>query len=209
MNQHFLKLRQHFKADMMARYGVDEALYDAASRSIAALAVPFAVRRGELLQRVGQTAREVFWLTGGVARVGYVSEGGNEVTMRFATEGHIANAYEDLLEYRGEQPSPSFIVAETSVQGFRFDWEQMSLLRGQDAQLMAYMMRLLEFAVGSQARRFITHTASSADERLFNFREEYPQLERRISQKVLASYLQITPAYLSQLMRREQEQQAA
>ena len=209
MNQHFLKLRQHFKADLMARYCVDEALYDAASRSIAALAVPFAVRRGELLQRVGQTAREVFWLTGGVARVGYVSEGGNEVTMRFATEGHIANAYEDLLEYRGEQPSRSFIVAETSVQGFRFDWEQMSLLRGQDPQLMAYMMHLLEFAVGSQARRFITHTASSADERLFNFREEYPQLERRISQKVLASYLQITPAYLSQLMRREQEQQAA
>jgi CRP-like cAMP-binding protein len=209
MNQHFLKLRQHFKADMMARYGVDEPLFDAASRSIEPLAVPFAIRRGELLQRVGQTAREVFWLTGGVARVGYVSEGGNEVTMRFATEGHIANAYEDLLEYRGAQPSRSFIVAETSVQGFRFDWEQMSLLRARDQELMAYMLRLLEFAVGSQARRFITHTASSADERLFNFREEYPQLERRISQKVLASYLQITPAYLSQLMRREHEQEAA
>lgn len=209
MNQHFLKLRQHFKADMMARYAVDEQLFDAASRAIAPLAVPFAVRRGELLQRVGQTAREVFWLTGGVARVGYVSEGGNEVTVRFATEGHISNAYEDLLEFRGEQPSRSFIVAETSVQGFRFDWEQMSVLRGQDPVLMAYMMRLLEFAVSSQARRFVTHTASSAEERLANFREEYPQLERRISQKVLASYLQITPAYLSQLMRREQEQEAA
>jgi len=209
MNQHFLKLRQHFKADMMARYGVDEQLFDEATRRIGPLAVPFAARRGELLQRVGQTGREVFWLTGGVARVGYVSEGGNEVTMRFATEGHIANAYEDLLEVRGQQPSRSFIVAETSVQGYRFDWEQMSALRSQDPVLMAYMLRLMEFAVASQARRFVTHTASSAEERLYNFREEYPQLERRISQKVLASYLQITPAYLSQLMRREQEQEAA
>jgi len=209
MNQHFLKLRQHFKADMMARYGVDEQLFDEATRRIEPLAVPFAARRGELLQRVGQTGREVFWLTGGVARVGYVSEGGNEVTMRFATEGHISNAYEDLLEVRGQQPSRSFIVAETSVQGYRFDWEQMSALRNQDPTLMAYMLRLLEFAVASQARRFVTHTASSAEERLYNFREEYPQLERRISQKVLASYLQITPAYLSQLMRREQEQEAA
>lgn len=205
MNQHFLKLRQHYKADMMARYGVDEQLFDETSQCIAPLAVPFAARRGELLQRVGQTTREVFWLTGGVARVGYVSEGGSEVTMRFATESNIANAYEDLLEVRGEQPSRSFIVAETSVQGFRFDWEQMSVLRRQHPVLMAYMTRMLEFAVSSQARRFVTHTASSADERLLNFRTEYPNLERRISQKVLASYLQITPAYLSQLMRREQE----
>lgn len=205
MNQHFLKLRQHYKADMMARYAVDEKLFDATSQCIAPLAVPFAARRGELLQRVGQTAREVFWLTGGVARVGYVSESGNEVTMRFATEGHVANAYEDLLEYRGEQPSRSFIVAETSVQGFRFDWELMSQVRASQPVLTAYMTRMLEFAVCSQARRFVTHTASSAEERLANFRAEYTSLERRISQKVLASYLQITPAYLSQLMRREQE----
>lgn len=205
MNQHFLKLRQHYKADMMARYAVDEKLFDETSQCVASMAVPFAARRGELLQRVGQTSREVFWLTGGVARVGYVSQGGVEVTLRFATESHIANAYEDLLEYRGEQPARSFIVAETSVQGFRFDWEQMSIARARHPVLTAYMTRMLEFAVCSQARRFVTHTASSAEERLASFREEYPNLERRISQKVLASYLQITPAYLSQLMRREQE----
>ena len=123
MNQHFLKLRQHYKADLMARYAVDESVFDETSRCIAPLAMPFAARRGELLQRVGQGTREVFWLTGGVARVGYISEAGNEVTMRFATEGHIANAYEDLLEVKGIQPARSFIVAETAVQGFRFDWE--------------------------------------------------------------------------------------
>ena len=95
--------------------------------------------------------------------------------------------------------------ADGSVQGFRFDWEQMSIARARHPVLMAYMTRVLEFAVCSQARRFVTHTASSAEERLAGFRAEYPNLERRISQKVLASYLQITPAYLSQLMRREQE----
>lgn len=205
MNQHFLKLRQHFKADMMARYAVDEQLFDETTRCIAALAVPFAARRGELLQRVGQSAREVFWLTGGVARAGCVSASGDEVTMRFATESQIANAYEDLLEVRGEKPSRSFIVAETSVQGYRFDWEQMGIARRQHPALATYLTRMLEFAVSSQARRFVTHTASTAEERLASFRDEYPNLERRISQKVLASYLQITPAYLSQLMRREQE----
>jgi CRP-like cAMP-binding protein len=209
MSQHFLRHRQHYKADMTARYGVTERVYDEANLSIAPLAIPFSLRRGELLQRAGQTAREVFWLTSGVARVGYVSETGNEITMRFATEGQGANAYEDYLEYKENQPVGSFIVAETAVNGFRFDWQAVCRIRRENGALLAYHTGLLEHALGSQARRFVTHSAFDAEERLSIFRQDYPGLERRISQKVLASYLQITPAYLSQLIRRESERDAA
>ena len=70
MSQHFLRQRQHYKADMMTRYGISEKTYDEASVTLAPLAIPFSIRRGELLQRPGQGAREVFWLTAGVARGG-------------------------------------------------------------------------------------------------------------------------------------------
>jgi CRP-like cAMP-binding protein len=205
MSLQYIKHRQHYKAALMDRLSIGEHVYEEASRSMAPYAVPFAFRRGDLLQRVGQTTRDIFWLTSGVARVGYVSESGNEVTMRFATEGHAANADEDLMEYREGVPVRSFIVAETTVQGYRFDWQAVCEARRNSTALLAYHTAVLEYAVCCQARRFVTHSASSADERLAYFREEYPGLERRISQKVLASYLQITPAYLSQLMRREQE----
>jgi hypothetical protein len=46
---------------------------------------------------------------------------------------------------------------------------------------------------------------TSANCRLAAFREQYPGLEQRISQKVLASYLGITPQYMSTLLRQEQE----
>ena len=209
MSQHFLRQRQHYKADMMTRYGISEKTYDEASVTLAPLAMPFSIRRGELLQRPGQGAREVFWLTAGVARVGYVSEMGNEITMRFATEGQGANAYEDYLEFKEHQLVESFIVAETALNGFRFDWQAVCRVRRDNHALLAYHTGLLEHALGSQARRFVTHSASDAEERLSIFRQDYPGLERRISQKVLASYLQITPAYLSQLIRRESERAAA
>jgi CRP-like cAMP-binding protein len=200
MSQHFLR---------QTRYGVTERVYDEASMSLAPMAMPFSLRRGELLQRPGQSSREVFWLTGGVARVGYVSETGNEITMRFATEGQGANAYEDYLEYKEHQPVGSFIVAETALNGFRFDWQAVCRMRRENGALLAYHTGLLEHALGSQARRFVTHSAFDAEQRLSIFRQDYPGLERRISQKVLASYLQITPAYLSQLIRRESERGAA
>jgi len=209
MSQQFLRQRQHYKVDIMARYGVSELIYDQASMCIAPMATPFSLRRGELLQRPGQAVREVFWLTSGVARVGYVSESGNEITMRFATEGQGANAYEDYLEFKEHQPVGSFIVAETALSGFRFDWQSVCRVRRDNHALLAYHTGLLEHALGSQARRFVTHSASDAEERLSIFRQDYPGLDRRISQKVLASYLQITPAYLSQLIRREHERDAA
>ncbi|MGO4380014.1 Crp/Fnr family transcriptional regulator [Pseudoduganella sp. RAF53_2] len=208
MNQHFLRHRQHYKNDMMARYGINERTYDEASLSIAPLATHFSLRRGEMLQRAGQANREVFWLTGGVARVGYVSETGAEITARFATEGQGANAFEDYLEFRDDQQVTSFIVAETALNGYRFDWQAVCRVLGSSNALSAYHKGVLEHALGAQSRRFVTHSASDAEQRLSIFRLDYPGLERRISQKVLASYLQITPAYLSQLIRRESERNA-
>ena len=52
-----------------------------------------------------------------------------------------------------------------------------------------------------------TNGESSAHERLAAFREEYPGLEARISQRAIASYLGITPQYMSRL-RREAEAEA-
>jgi predicted transcriptional regulator len=46
-------------------------------------------------------------------------------------------------------------------------------------------------------------TASPAQGRLTAFRREYPGLEQRISQKVVASFLGITPQYMSQLLRHD------
>ena len=48
-------------------------------------------------------------------------------------------------------------------------------------------------------RRMTQHLFSSADERYAHFREKYPGLELRIPQKEIASYLGITPEFLSMI----------
>jgi serine/threonine-protein kinase len=61
--------------------------------------------------------------------------------------------------------------------------------------------RFLEYNLKKQARRTYMVGFASARERLAAFREEYPGLEDRVTQKCIASYLGVTPQYLSQLSR--------
>ena len=61
----------------------------------------------------------------------------------------------------------------------------------------------------SLAQRAYSNGETSAHERLAAFREEYPGLEARISQRAIASYLGITPQYMSRLRREAEAAEAA
>jgi len=202
MTHAFLEHRAKYRDATTRRYGVTPELYDEASRLLAPLAVPFSMRKGEYLQRIGVLAQYVHWLHSGVARVGFITESGNEVTQHFLTDGEPVAAHDDLLRARESQPALNFVVAETAVHGFRLDWAEVSALYAQNSQLRDYYLRAAERSIIDQSRRMYL-SASPAQGRLNAFRREYPGLEQRISQKVVASFLGITPQYMSQLLRQD------
>ena len=201
MTYEFMQQRQRFKALLIQRFQVSEHTYDQISQLLAPIVQPFRLRKGEYLQRSGEAARNLRWLTQGVARVAYLTESGSEVTLRFAMEGDTANAFEDLLQTPDEPAGPHFIIAETSVAGFSLEWADLLDLRTQHQVITDYHIKVLEYRLKQHAQRNYQSSASDAQSRLDTFRTDYPGLEQRISQKVLASYLGITPPYLSQLLR--------
>ena len=201
----FLAQRLKYMAAIAQRYAIGADEYTEATRCLAPIAQPVTLRKGEYLQRIGAPAQSVFWITEGVSRNGFFAENGAEVTLRFAVEGEGANAQEDVLEVEAGLPARHFIVAETALRGFRFDWSDVCRVRAQHAVVNDYYLKVLEYTLKRHARRTYVHSVASAQERLAEFRADYPGLEGRISQRVLASYLGITPSYLSQLLAREFE----
>jgi hypothetical protein len=95
-----------------------------------------------------------------------------------------------------------FVVAETAMHGYRLDWMEINAMAQRDSVLRDYYLKVSERAILNQGRR-IYISAAPAQGRLAAFREEYPGLEQRISQKVIASFLGITPQYMSQLLRND------
>jgi CRP-like cAMP-binding protein len=202
MNQAFLEHRAKYREIIAERYKVTTEMYDEVTRQLAPLAVPVSLRKGEFLQRIGTVAQNVHWLHSGVARTGFITETGNEVTLQFLTDGQPAAAHDDLLRAREEKPALNFVVAETAVHGYRLDWLELSKLADSSHVLRDYYLKVSERGIIEQGRRLYLN-ASPAQGRLNAFRRQYPGLEQRISQKVVASFLGITPQYMSQLLRND------
>lgn len=208
MSNAFLDHRAKYRDIISRRYGITPELYDEASRLLAPLAVPVSLRKGEYLQRIGTPAQYVYWLHSGVARTGFITETGNEITLHFQTDGEPVAAHDDLLRSREAEPAMNFVVAETAVHGFRLDWAEVSALYQRNSNLRDYYLGAAQRSIIDQSRRLYLN-ASPAQGRLNAFRREYPGLEQRISQKVVASFLGITPQYMSQLLRQDANKPAA
>lgn len=191
----------------MKRIDVSEEAYNSVTDILATIAQPFHVRKGEFLQRAGVPATQVHWLASGVARSGFFNRDGIEVTLRFYREGESATTLTDLIAGENGQPAVQFLVAETTVHGFTIDWAQASAQRAQSEVMQQYHLQAAMHGMQNLAQLAYANGETSAQERLAAFREEYPGLEARISQRAIASYLGITPQYMSRL-RREAEAQA-
>ncbi|NRR33587.1 Crp/Fnr family transcriptional regulator [Oxalobacteraceae bacterium] len=169
--------------------------------ALAPLAVPVSLRKGEFLQRSGTPAQWMYWIFRGVTRNGFITESGAEVTLRFTMDGEAAGSHEDLLQARAGIAAQHFVIAETAVEGHRMDWQEVMRVTQEQAIVRDYYLKAAEASIVRQSRRIGLGSHSSAQDRLAEFRREYPGLERRISQKVIASFLGITPQYLSQMLR--------
>ena len=204
MNDGFLKERQKFKAAIMQRFGMSDSMYTETTELLAPIATAARFRKGQYLQRTGVPARYLFWLTSGVARIGFASPSGEDVTLRFSQEGNSATSH-DLLSPPGTAAT-FFIIAETPIECYRFEWNTLLGVRAQHEVAEKYhSMMILQYAKEREISYSANMTASARD-RVAAFRRDYPGLEARISQKAIASYLRITPQYLSQLLQQEKSE---
>ena len=132
-NEAFLDDVGRFRDAMMTRYLFSEAIYNHMLDILSALARPVTFRRGALLQHQGVPAQSCYWIMSGVARTAFITEGGAEVTLRFAAEGEMAGAHEDVLAAKVGLPARSFVVAEQPVEAYEFNCPELGRLMAEVA----------------------------------------------------------------------------
>ncbi len=128
----------------------------------------------------------------GLLRSFFVDEGGKEHTFMFAPEGWIiadleASGFGNVTRLAIEALEDSEVELRPMLD---------RVLEAQDAESQ---FKLMHRRAGALQRRVLMMMSTSALERYEFFLETYPQLGGRISQKLIASYLGITPQALSKL----------
>ncbi|WP_375561833.1 Crp/Fnr family transcriptional regulator [Bernardetia sp. OM2101] len=143
------------------------------------------VKKGEILQRSGELNTKVFIVKSGLLRSYTIDKKGKEHIFMFAPENWIITD-----NTSSEIPCDLYIDAleDTIITVREKKFEEDNI----DVITLMKCMAVLQ-------KRILMLMSSSAIVRYEHFVETYPQIIQRVPQKMIASYLGITPEALSKV----------
>ena len=150
-------------------------------------------KKGEILQREGEKNSLAYYVKNGLLRSYTIDEKGKEHIIIFASEDWLI-ADIDMVEFN--LPNQVFIDCIEHSEVISFDKRKFNLSNLTVEQLKENT-RLLERRIAVLQRRVIMLMSATAEDRYNNFLETYPELPNRAPQRMIASYLGITPQALS------------
>ncbi len=154
------------------------------------------VNRKDYLLKAGQLSRYEYFVLKGCIRSFYIDENTLEHTTMFATEGWWTG---NLKSFVRETPSEFYLEALEKSSLIRINKSAMESLYERVPKFERYFRILLQNRLLSTQDRIHDHLAISARNRYAEFISRYPGLQQRVPLKHIASFLGITPTYLSRL----------
>lgn len=154
---------------------------------------------GEYLLREGDICKYECFVATGCVKIFNVDENGFEHILDFCVEEWWAD---DLYSLLTETPSKSNIKAIEPTEVFQIGKADLEFLYQKIPKLERFFRILFQNAFISQREQINQALAATAEERYLLFISRKPYAERRFSQKDIASYLGITPQFLSALKKK-------
>jgi len=186
----------------LARSPGFRALAPATLRALEGRAVERRFSAGELLLTAGARA-EWFHVVGeGLVREYYVTAAGEEHTRVFVAEGGVTGS---LLDLTSGLPSITWIQALEPTRTTALRFADLDALAATHPDLASLARRHAEQLAVRKTMREYEMLALSATERLARWRAEHPDLDGRVTRRLLASYLGITPVHLSRITARRRD----
>jgi CRP/FNR family cyclic AMP-dependent transcriptional regulator len=150
----------------------------------------------QYLVQQGEVCRHESYVCKGFLRSFYLDEKGNDYTLHFAMEDWWIS---DSTSFHLEAPAVRNIVALEAATLLQIEKSNLEQLY-RDIPAFEKFWRVMEQKAGiSQDQRIMNSISMTGAERYTALTQKYPTLEQRLPQRHIASYLGITPVFLSQI----------
>lgn len=160
------------------------------------------LKKNARLLNTGEVCKHIYFVNKGSLRLFHHTEDGAEHNILFCPEDWWCA---DLSSFASGQKSFYAIAAlEEDTEVFFLAHEALENLYVTVPKLERFFRILYQNGFSSYQRRITKILSKPANERYRIFKKQYPGLEQRIAQKQIASYLGITPVFLS-MIRREKK----
>lgn len=158
------------------------------------------VPAGDFLLREGETCRHESFVTSGCLKVYHTDAEGNEHIVDFLVEEWWA---QDLYSFFTGKAAATNIRAIEDAELLQISKADLENLYQQVPKFERFFRLLFQKAFIAQKDQIYSILSESASERYAQFLQRKPYAEMRFSQKDIASYLGITPQFLSRLRRKK------
>ncbi|OBX25145.1 CRP-like cAMP-binding protein [Gelidibacter algens] len=160
------------------------------------------IKKKSYVLEPGHIANTMNFIVKGCMRCFYIDDNGNEHILQLGIENWWIN---DLYSYLSQEPSRMFIQAiedTTLVQIYKEELEKLYL---ESPTVSNFFRMKLQNAYVALQKRMMHKLSTDAYERYQIFIKDYRNIEQRIPQYMVASYLGITPEFLSHLRKKHSD----
>lgn len=153
-------------------------------------------KKNEHLVSQGEFGQQLFFVTKGCIRIFFINEEGQESTRFLAFENHFASA---LVSFITENPSMEYVQALEESEILYINRKDFFALLDSHPIWEKFYRHYLEFAYVTNTNRLMSFITMDAKTRYENLLKERPIVVKRLPNKVVASFLNISQETLSRL----------
>ena len=156
-------------------------------------------KKKEFLLQEGKVCKSLYFVEKGCLRMYFINKKGVEQITQFALDGWWISDYQSFMN---NMPSEYYIQTIEESRILSIDNQNLNLILVELPQLERYLRLMMQKAVaGAQIRSRLLYEMSK-EEFYVHFSTSFPEFMKRVPQYMIASYLGLTPEYLSELRKK-------
>lgn len=154
------------------------------------------VKRRQIVLQAGAVCKHYSYVVKGCFKMYSIDDNGTKHNIQFAAEGDwIA----DIGSFHSNKPSQLFIEAIEPSCLIQIEQQDLYFLYLNVTKLNIIFKVIIENKYVELQNRVLQNISSTAQQRYLNFLQQYPHLASRLPNAQIASYLGITPEFLSKI----------
>jgi CRP/FNR family transcriptional regulator, anaerobic regulatory protein len=157
-------------------------------------------KKKEFILQESKVCKSLYFVEKGCLRMYFINKKGIEQITQFALDGWWISDYQSFINNTPSQYNIQAIEASDIVSIAR---ENLDILLIQLPKLERYFRRMLQKDVAGAQHRSKLLYEMSKEEFYVHFSTSFPEFMLRVPQYMIASYLGLTPEYLSELRKKK------
>ncbi|MFD2552268.1 Crp/Fnr family transcriptional regulator [Bizionia sediminis] len=154
--------------------------------------------KGQFIVQQGDICQYSSFIIKGCSKMYFVDALGQEHIIILAVEGWWVS---DIASFINQKPADFNIQCLEDTELVQFHYNTIENLYDAIPKLDKFFRKILERGLAASQQRIVRNFSMTAKERYLYFKNTYPEIETRIPQYLVASYLGITKEFLSKIKR--------